>query len=302
MVGGIIVESLIIIVSITLGFFFLFLGVGALILPLTPDLLIFDSYFDLAAIFLVLGFVLRYISLLSKPKSKRIPTILKDICLLMAIETSPVILALLFSPSSTNHPVIRLLLFLLSAAGYYYFRIVLDDRSSRNSRRKKSRSIFTKRKYRQLRSVSIGILGIIIIISLITNLIKSVNAKPAFKNQATEEFQILRLVPEEPKTIYDIANKKISPVLLKGNSGDILSKIKTDLMIYDRLVSDDEIESTIRRVQQALKNRGYDAGIVDGIWGPKTQRAIEAFQSDRGFYVTGQLNIAILKELGVMGE
>lgn len=302
MVGGIVLESLIIIISITLGFFFLFLGVGALILPLTPDLLIFDSYFDLAAIFLVLGIVFRYISLLSKPKSRRIPTILKDICLLMAIETSPIIFALLFSPSSTNHPVIRLLLFLLSATGYYYFRIILDDRRNKNPRRKKNRSIFTKRKYRRLRSISIAILGIIIIISLITNLIKSINAKPAFKNQPTGEFQMLRLVPEKPNTIYDIANKKISPILLKGNSSDILSKIKTDLMVYDRLVSDDEIESTVRRVQQSLINRGYDLGIADGIWGPKTQRAIEAFQSDRGFYVTGQLNIAILKELGVMGE
>ena len=38
----------------------------------------------------------------------------------------------------------------------------------------------------------------------------------------------------------------------------------------------------IKKVQQALLERGYDPGKIDGIDGPKTKKAIMAFQTNSG--------------------
>jgi peptidoglycan hydrolase-like protein with peptidoglycan-binding domain len=35
-------------------------------------------------------------------------------------------------------------------------------------------------------------------------------------------------------------------------------------------------------IQAGLNNRGYDAGVVDGIWGRKSQSALDAFRADEG--------------------
>jgi len=39
--------------------------------------------------------------------------------------------------------------------------------------------------------------------------------------------------------------------------------------------------------QQALVNAGFDPGPIDGLWGPKTKAAIEAFQAAQGLTVDG---------------
>lgn len=55
----------------------------------------------------------------------------------------------------------------------------------------------------------------------------------------------------------------------------------------------------IRDVQQALDRRGYNPGIIDGIYGPNTQAAIEDFQRSSGLSVTGRLNQSTLQRLGI---
>jgi hypothetical protein len=42
--------------------------------------------------------------------------------------------------------------------------------------------------------------------------------------------------------------------------------------------------------QQRLKDRGYYAGPVDGVMGPRTAEALRAYQRDRGFSATGRLD------------
>ncbi len=46
--------------------------------------------------------------------------------------------------------------------------------------------------------------------------------------------------------------------------------------------------STIRDIQQLLAQVGYDPGSLDGQLGPRTRKAIEAFQRDHGLKVDGQ--------------
>lgn len=57
--------------------------------------------------------------------------------------------------------------------------------------------------------------------------------------------------------------------------------------------------STVRSVQQALNDRGYNAGPVDGQYGTATQYAVKRFQMVAGLPVTGELERPTLDALGV---
>ena len=46
-------------------------------------------------------------------------------------------------------------------------------------------------------------------------------------------------------------------------------------------------KAQVRRVQQALKDRGYQVGVVDGLYGGNTRRALEDFQQSEALTVTG---------------
>jgi Putative peptidoglycan binding domain len=52
-------------------------------------------------------------------------------------------------------------------------------------------------------------------------------------------------------------------------------------------------------VQSALKRRGYYRGYVDGDIGPESRAAIRAWQYERGLAVTGRVDGALLRSLGI---
>jgi hypothetical protein len=55
----------------------------------------------------------------------------------------------------------------------------------------------------------------------------------------------------------------------------------------------------IKAVQAKLKKDGYDPGTVDGLNGPRTQKALEAYQRDHGLKVDGMPGKETLKSLGL---
>ena len=55
----------------------------------------------------------------------------------------------------------------------------------------------------------------------------------------------------------------------------------------------------IKSAQQVLIDNGYYDGEADGILGEKTARGIKKFQKDNGIAVTGMLNTATCKALGI---
>ena len=57
--------------------------------------------------------------------------------------------------------------------------------------------------------------------------------------------------------------------------------------------------STVRDVQQALQNKGYDVGAVDGVMGPRTQSALREFQQQQGLPRSGQLDERTMSALDV---
>lgn len=58
-------------------------------------------------------------------------------------------------------------------------------------------------------------------------------------------------------------------------------------------------ESQIRELQQALNKQGFDAGNVDGKWGPETEAALRNFQQKQGMQGDGQLNMQTVEALGL---
>jgi peptidoglycan hydrolase-like protein with peptidoglycan-binding domain len=55
----------------------------------------------------------------------------------------------------------------------------------------------------------------------------------------------------------------------------------------------------VKKIQEALKSKGHDPGMADGIMGPKTQQAMRAFQKKNNIEVTGRLDDKTASALGV---
>ena len=53
----------------------------------------------------------------------------------------------------------------------------------------------------------------------------------------------------------------------------------------------------IKKVQEALKEKGQDPGPADGVMGAQTQKALRAFQSKNGLKATGRLDAETAKLL-----
>lgn len=58
-------------------------------------------------------------------------------------------------------------------------------------------------------------------------------------------------------------------------------------------------KDTVKRVQQALNDAGYDCGTPDGIAGKKTFAAIDQYCADEGMEPTGTIDDALLEALGL---
>lgn len=55
----------------------------------------------------------------------------------------------------------------------------------------------------------------------------------------------------------------------------------------------------VKQAQQALKDKGLNAGPVDGQWGPQTQQAVKAYQQQNQIQASGQLDRETLASLGI---
>lgn len=76
------------------------------------------------------------------------------------------------------------------------------------------------------------------------------------------------------------------------HSGQQSSQVR----ISPQELSQDQIE----QLQQALNEKGFDAGEVDGVWGPQTRTALRNFQQEQGMQGAGeQLDSQTLQALGL---
>ena len=64
-------------------------------------------------------------------------------------------------------------------------------------------------------------------------------------------------------------------------------------------IAQESASPTVRSAQQALNDRGYNAGPPDGVWGPTTEGAVRQFQQAQRLQPTGTLDKETLSALGV---
>lgn len=57
--------------------------------------------------------------------------------------------------------------------------------------------------------------------------------------------------------------------------------------------------TNVRQAQQALKDKGYDPGPIDGVMGARTKEAIKSFQSASNIQATGTLDAETSAQLGI---
>jgi His-Xaa-Ser repeat protein HxsA len=65
------------------------------------------------------------------------------------------------------------------------------------------------------------------------------------------------------------------------------------------MASEEHDPQFVRQVQQALKEKGFDVGQVDGQMGPETESALRQFQQSKGLPQSGNLDQQTLSQLGV---
>jgi murein L,D-transpeptidase YcbB/YkuD len=59
------------------------------------------------------------------------------------------------------------------------------------------------------------------------------------------------------------------------------------------------LSEDVKEAQQALREKGYNPGPIDGMMGPRTREALKSFQTASGLETTGTLNPETAKKLGV---
>jgi cell division septum initiation protein DivIVA len=96
---------------------------------------------------------------------------------------------------------------------------------------------------------------------------------------------------------------------VRGKSGETVgdkmdrawdrTKEKTREMA-DRITSNGK-SAEVRAAQEALRDKGFDPGPIDGVMGPRTSAAVRDFQQQQNLTVTGQLDAETRSRLEASG-
>lgn len=108
---------------------------------------------------------------------------------------------------------------------------------------------------------------------------KATEAKDTIKGKATEAKEKTESAMEKVKDKAVEAKDKIASKMHRGKG---------------RMAATD-----VTATQQALRDKGYDPGPVDGMWGPKTAKAVRDYQKAEGLTVTGRMDTTTADRLGV---
>jgi peptidoglycan hydrolase-like protein with peptidoglycan-binding domain len=86
---------------------------------------------------------------------------------------------------------------------------------------------------------------------------------------------------------------------VRGTSGEAaVGEPETTFVIERPVVKRPPSDPTTQQVQRILRDLQFYAGEVDGVAGPATLRAIQAYQQKIGLEVTGKIDDVLLEQLG----
>ena len=100
------------------------------------------------------------------------------------------------------------------------------------------------------------------------------------------------------KVADEKVNEEVIPAVYKTVSERKLVKKGGYTVWTEILCADQTTSATVRKIQEALKRDGYNAGPTDGVMGLQTQTAIKQYQVDKNLPV-GNLNLKTLESLGL---
>jgi len=100
----------------------------------------------------------------------------------------------------------------------------------------------------------------------------------SLRNQISVLQTQLQSKDEEISGLKDALNKPV----LQGEdlSGQVAKK---------KIIPEAKSRPNIKQIQIALKNAGYDPGVIDGKMGSKTKEAIRAFQVSNNLHIDGKV-------------
>jgi peptidoglycan hydrolase-like protein with peptidoglycan-binding domain len=124
-------------------------------------------------------------------------------------------------------------------------------------------------------------------------------AAPAIAQESTKDKaerkadQIEREADQKADRIRDAADDKSGAGSNKVERAWEKTKDKTREMtdkVKDTMGANGRSSADVRAAQQALQDKGFDPGPIDGVMGPRTTAAIEDFQQRENLTVTGTLD------------
>jgi osmotically-inducible protein OsmY len=112
--------------------------------------------------------------------------------------------------------------------------------------------------------------------------------------------QVAREVPGVRSVRNDVTydNPRTSMDTDKPSLKERASQKMSD-MKHDTMASNAKGEAHVRAAQEKLKDNGFDPGPIDGIWGPRTAKAVAEFQQKENLKVTRRLDPETLGKLDV---
>lgn len=106
------------------------------------------------------------------------------------------------------------------------------------------------------------------------------------------------------QAVAEHAEKAHRVVTASAPDSDAVEKTIREVQAVSRLLRKGDRGNDVRAVQEALKLLGYDPGPIDGIFGPRTDAAVRAFQRAKGLGVDGivgpKTRAALVNALGAL--
>jgi hypothetical protein len=87
-----------------------------------------------------------------------------------------------------------------------------------------------------------------------------------------------------------------------GSEGTQMEKQSGVVSESERMAALQLNQEQVRELQTILNEKGHDAGVVDGIIGPRTSNAISEFQKSEGLATTGKADEKTLRALAPSAE
>lgn len=104
----------------------------------------------------------------------------------------------------------------------------------------------------------------------------------------------------EVRKLVSAADKRVIEIPAEYETVQLRKVEKDGFMEWRSILCETNMDKgTITKIQEALQTRGYNPGVIDGVVGRDTMKAVNAFQRDNSLPVDKYLNIETIKALSV---